>query len=520
MIPFPRLRLWLRALFRGGRVEIDLADEVRLHVELETKKNIGAGLDPVEARRKAMIDFGGEERFKEQARDQRTTRPLEDVLMDLRYGLRQLRKHPGFTIVALFSLALGIGADTAIFSVVNSVLLKPFPFADPERIVMVEEYAEGERNPTFSPRDFLDLKEQSSTFAVVAGFRAGSMTLTGDGSPERLQVHSVTADFFDIFGLLPAKGRFFEATPEEDAAGKMAVLSHGTWESRFGGDPAVTGRTLDLDGEPHLVVGVAPPTLDFPEDTELWVRSYRDGVPEPPVDIGDDLSIVRELGYLSVVGRIAPGLGIAEAQGETNVLAGRIAEFKEPGSDYRIALVPFEEAVVGDVRTALLILLGAVGLVLLIACANVANLLLARSATRVQELAVRASLGASRRRLFRQLLVESLLLGVVAGALGLVLAQWGFGALLALLPADIPRLDGITLDRIGSSSSPLERPSSRDFSSASCRLWTPPEPTSPASSRPGAEGWWGPADPGGPGSSWWLRRWPFRWSSLPGPASF
>ncbi|MGW8267501.1 MAG: ADOP family duplicated permease [Longimicrobiales bacterium] len=442
-----RIRLWLLAVFRSGAVEGELTDELRHHIELETEKNIRAGMGPVAARRKALIDFGGEERYKEQTREARSTRPLEDVLLDLRYGLRQLRKHPGFTSVALLSLALGIGANTAIFSVVNAVLLRPLPFQDPDRILVVEELAAGERNPTFSPRDFLDLKEQASSFEHVIGFRTGSMTLTGGPLPERLRSYSVTADFFQAFGVDALVGRFFEATPEEDRAGKMVVLGYGLWQNRFGQDPGIVGRSLSLNGEPHTVLGVAPATFRFPSDAELWVRSYRDGVPEPPVDIGDDLASVRGLGYFSVAARLAPGVSLEAAQTETDLLARRLAEIKEAGEgQYRIQLVPLGESLVGDVRPALLLLLGAVGLVLLIACANVANLLLARSATRVQELAVRASLGASRPRLFRQLLVESLLLGVVAGGAGLVLARWGFGALLSLLPTDIPRLEGIALD--------------------------------------------------------------------------
>jgi predicted permease len=448
MMELKRIRLWLKALFRPRRVERELRDEVRHHLELETEKNILAGMDPGEARRKAMIDFGGEERYKEQTREERKTRPLEDILLDLRYGFRQLRKNPGFTLVALLSLALGIGANTAIFSVVNTVLLRPLPYADANRLVVVDELADGERNPTFSPRDYLDLKEQSSSFQHLVGYRSGSMTLNTTGTiPERIRAYSVTADFFDAFEVEALQGRFFEATPQEDGAGKMVVLGHGSWVTRFGEDPGVLGTSISLNGEPHLVVGIAPPAFRFPEDAELWVRSYRDGVPEPPIDIGDDLASVRGLGYFSVAGLLTQGTSMDQAQSEVDLQAQRLAEIKEYGpGQYRIELVTFAESLVGDVRPALLLLLGAVGLVLLIACANVANLLLARSAVRVQELAVRASLGASRKRLFRQLLVESLLLGVVAGGVGLILARWGFGVLLTLLPSDIPRLEGITLD--------------------------------------------------------------------------
>jgi len=447
MIEPKRIRLWLRALFRPRAVERELRHEVQHHLELETDKNIRAGMGPGEARRKAMIDFGGEERYKEQTREVRRTRPLEDTLSDLRYGFRQLRKHPGFTLVALLSLALGIGANTAIFSVVNSVLLRPLPFDNPDRIVVLEEFLSGESTPSFSPADFLDLQAEVASFEHVVGFRGHAMSYLGAEGPERIQTQSVSPEFFQAFGTRPAIGRFFANTPEEAASGNLVVLSHASWQGRFGGDPSVLGRSLSLNGEPHTVVGVAPPSFRYPEDTEMWVRSYRDGVPEPPVDVGEDLASLRTLGFFRIRALLAPGQSMEGVKAELDVLAGRLAEIKEiEGRDYAITMVPLQESLVGDVRPALLVLLGAVGLVLLIACANVANLLLARAASRTQELAVRTAMGATRSRIFRQLLVESLLLGGLAGAIGLVLARWGFGGLLILLPTDIPRLEGITLD--------------------------------------------------------------------------
>jgi predicted permease len=447
MMGLGRVRLWVRALFRPGAVERELSEELRHHIELEAEKNLRAGLEASEARRRALLDFGGEERFKEQAREARSTRPLEDGIMDLRYGMRQLRKHPGFTVVALLSLALGIGANTAIFSVVNSVLLRPLPFDEPDRILVLEERYDGASTPSFSPADFLDLKRQVASFEAVVGFRGHAMSFLGSEGPERIRTLSVSPDFFRAFGARPSLGRFFQDTPEEETAGKMVVLSHPTWNARFGGDPSVLGRSVSLSGEPHVVVGVAPASFQYPEETEMWVRSYREGIPEPPVDVGDELSTLRDLGFFQVRARLAEGATLETARAELEVFSGRLAEIKEmEGRGYGIDLVPLQEFMTGDVRATLLVLLGAVGLVLLIACANVANLLLARAASRASELAVRTAMGATRSRIFRQLLVESLLLGGVAGVAGLGLARWGFGGLLLLLPTDIPRLEGIDLD--------------------------------------------------------------------------
>ena len=371
---------------------------------------------------------------------------------DIRYGIRMLMKNPGFTAVAVLTLALGIGANTAIFSVVNAVLLRPLPYPEPDQLVQLRVDWSGSPSSVIGSTTFVEVKAQSQSLARIAAYSGGEMTLTGVGSAERVVAGAVTADFFPLLGIQPALGRNF--TREEDTPNgpKAAILGHGLWQSRFGGDADVLGRTITLNEQSYTVVGILPARFQYPEPFQLWT----------PLALGETGGTFVKYGegmmLLKAIARLKPGVTLQQAQAELQTIAQRIqpgGPTATPGGNSRprgeggegvLTLVGLHEQVVGDVKGALLVLLGAVAFLLLIACANVANLLLARAAARQREMAVRAALGAGRLRVARQLLTESVLLSLAGGGLGLLLAFWGVRALGQWSGASLPSMHGIGID--------------------------------------------------------------------------
>ncbi len=364
---------------------------------------------------------------------------MQTPWQDLRYGVRMLWKTPGFTAIAALSLALGIGVNTAIFSVVNGVLLRRLPYADPDRLVMIWEDPGGNPRNFVNPRNFADWREQNQSFEQVAAINVGNVNLTGRGEPERLINASVSASFFSILRANAAHGRVFLAEEDKPGSSSVALISHRLWQRRFGADPNLVGQSIELNGERVTVIGVMPASFRFPGTAEIWRPLVF-----TPAQLDNNN---RGSHFLSVVGRLKPGVTVQQAQAEMDVIYNQLRQ-QYPGqlTNWVPRVTSLHEDTVGNLRQPLLILLGAVGFVLLIACSNIANLTLARAVARQREIAIRAALGAGRARLLRQLLTESLLLSLLGAGLGLLLSSWFVDLLVSLNPGNIPRLAEISLD--------------------------------------------------------------------------
>ena len=364
---------------------------------------------------------------------------MSTLLHDVRYGFRMLLKHKGFTAVALIALGLGIGANTAIFSLVNGILLRPLAFPDADRIVYFEGQnpSQGITDSNVSYLDFTDWSQQTDLFASTAAFYSASSNLGADGGePERVPRAGVTNSFFNVVGVQPFLGRAFRPEEDQPNTQTVVIISHGLWKRRFGSDPGIIGKQVQINARSVAVVGVMPPGFDFPFETQVWVTSGVELSQEP-----------RENRSWSVIARLQPGVELKQAQSRVSAINAQLAkQFPETNKGWDVKLSILHELLVRQVKPSLLALLGAVGAVLLIACANVANLLLARGAARQKEVAIRAAMGASRARVVRQMLTESLLLSAIGGIAGLLLSIWLTDALISMLPEGAPRIDQVGID--------------------------------------------------------------------------
>ncbi len=444
---FAKLLRVLKSLVRRPSVEVELDEEVRFHLEMEMEQHIEGGMSPEQARLKASQDFGGLEQVKEECRDARGTRLIVNLVRDLGFGLRTLIKRPGFSIAVILVLALGIGANTAIFTAVNGVLLQPLPYDHGARLLVLRQQAPaaGIQSIGFSQKDLEDYRRLTATLDSIIEYHAMWFVLLGGEHPSRVQTGVVSWDFFDVFGIEPLHGRSFIAGDDTHDSEAVLILSYDYWMATFDGDPEVIGRVFEMNDRPHTVVGVLPPIPEYPNGNDVYMPVSSCPFRSAPATIAN-----RDAKTSQAFGRIKPGVSLDQVEGDFSAITAQLREMYPtsypPERGLAVASTPLHEELTNQARPTLVLLLFTAGLVLLIACANVANLMLASAMRRDREMAIRTAMGAGRGRLMRQMVVESMMLTLAGSGFGLLLAIGGVDLLVTFASRFTPRAAGIAID--------------------------------------------------------------------------